>query len=142
MHQLLRGLIVLTMIVSLPADARTRNEVMRWAKDLNPGGDAPVGSFKAFYFGRAEMKSAVSAKVPDISVNYTRDSFHGIPAGDFRGYWVGWMEFKQDEQRLLKVHQSHAITSVFINGKVAFHEDSSGRSVAGDSQLIRFPKGR
>ncbi|WP_190325446.1 hypothetical protein [Halopseudomonas salina] len=107
-----------------------------WGEHANPSGALPEDGFQAFYINTNQPRQVIATEsVGGIAINYIRDDFHGIESGDFGGYWVGMLEFKQQEVMSFTVSQSWSKTRILINGRVLF-EGGSDQSI-----LYRFEPG-
>lgn len=102
--------------------------VKTWGAVLNPDGQVPLGSFKAFYFNTNDPRQVVASEnVADVAINYSWDAFHSIKSEDFGAYWVGWLNFHKDEARVIEVSQSWSKTRIIIDGKVVYEGGSNAR---------------
>ncbi len=108
-----------------------------WGRILNPTGEAPLGAFKAVYINTQSPRDIVASEtVRDIAINYAWADFHGIKSEDFGAYWVGRIDVRKDEERVLELSQSWAKSRVFIDGQLVFE---GGQSVR---KPVRLTKGR
>lgn len=99
-----------------------------WGPIFNPAGDAPLDSFKAYYFDTDRPRTVVAQEqVADVAINYAWDQFHGIKSEQFGAYWVGRMQFKAPQTRLIGVGQSHAKTRIVIDGSVVYEGRQDAR---------------
>ena len=96
-----------------------------WGTRINPKGSIPKSGFKAFYFNVNEPKNIIaSEKVNSISVNYAYESFHGIDSHKFGAYWVGKVDFKKDEKKVISVDLSRSKVRIIVDGLVLYEGES------------------
>lgn len=88
-----------------------------WGEQLNIAKEIPKNSYKAFYIDTTNPQNVVASEVvKDISVNYVYKDFHGIDSGHFGGYWVGNIEFKQDEKKVFYISFSNSKLRLIVDG--------------------------
>jgi len=122
MHRTQRFALFLLFLFS--AQAFAQEPVKTWGAVLNPGGQAPLNAFQAFYINTENPRQVVASEVvPRISINYPYDEFHGIPSQDFGAYWVGRLRFARDETRNIEWNLSWSKARLVIDGKLV-HEGS------------------
>lgn len=103
---------------------------------LNPGGDLPENSFKAYYFNVTRPSEPIATEiVREVRINYRADRFHHIPSPDFMGYWVGRFTFPQATKVWLTLSQSKALSKVSVDGRKVYEGGGN------PNQAIEFSKG-
>ncbi|CAM3680692.1 lysozyme inhibitor LprI family protein [Parendozoicomonas haliclonae] len=111
--------------VSVPAKPKLKT----WGDRLNPGGEAPLDSFKAFYFESTKPdRPAQEAEVGKIALNFPYDKGFGIPSETFAAYWVGRVAFDRDTAQTLELSLSWAKVRLIIN-KAVVYEGGSDQSI-------------
>jgi hypothetical protein len=115
---------MLSLLYALPGQA----EAASWGEYLNPGGSAPLGSFRVFYINTQRPHEVVASEtVPDVSINYSWAEFHDIKSEDFGAYWVGRIDYKAPAARIIEVSQSWAHSRISVDRKVVYEGGQDAR---------------
>jgi hypothetical protein len=113
-------------VVNAPGNPLLRKAGTTWGAVLNPGADAPLNAFKAFYMNTNRPREVIAQEqVGDVAISYPWDEFHGIKSEDFGAYWVGRMRFKKSQLRLIGINQGHSKTRLIIDGEIVFEGSQS-----------------
>lgn len=124
MHWTQRFALFLLFLFS--AQAFAQESVKTWGAVLNPGGQAPVNAFQAFYINTENPREVVATEVvPRISISYPYDKFHGINSQDFGAYWVGRLRFDKDETRNIEWSLSWSKARLVIDGQLVYEGSDS-----------------
>ncbi len=102
--------------------------ISTWGDRLNPGGNAPLGRFAAYYLRSGTPAALVATEVVDeVSLSYPWSDFHGIKSEDFEGYWVGQFRYAKRTPVYISVDQSWSRTRVIIDRKLIYEGGSDAR---------------
>jgi hypothetical protein len=110
--------------------------VNTWGAKLNPKGQVPKNGFQAYYIRSNQPETLIATElVDDIAINYAYAEFHAIDSQAFGAYWVGRLDFRSPEIRMINVSLSWSAARVIIDGKIAYDGTSN------DRRIFQFSKG-
>ena len=100
---------------------------MRWFDVLHVNeADVPSNAFQAYYMDKFDVsKVKYSEIVTKVSLDYSHNKFHGIPADNFVGYWIGDFAFARPLTYEFDVSISWSKIKIIINDEVVYDGDRS-----------------
>ena len=101
------------------ATALLSSEASSWQKHfVNTLDEIPINAFRASYFDERMAGEVKYTKVVERpAVNFTNDTYFGIPGESFGAYWIGFHTFEETTLLEFNIYKSRAEVKLFINGQ-------------------------